>query len=203
VPSRSDIVTFHDPPVPPGQSPWVDGARPLVGVEVVEADPAWPQWYDELAARVRTALGWRVLDIQHVGSTAVPGLPAKPIIDIDLTVADPDDEPAYVPDLEAVGFVLRAREPWWWGHRMLRDTEPWCHLHVFGCDSPEPIKHRIFRDWLRGNPDECALYARTKREAAEAANAAGEHMMQNNARKERVVREIYHRAFVATGLLAE
>ncbi len=68
---------------------------------------------------------------------------------------------------------------------------------------PEPIKHRIFRDWLRGNTDQLELYARTKREAAEAANAGGEHTMQYNARKERVIREIYHRAFVAAGLLDE
>lgn len=65
----------------------------------------------------------------------------------------------------------------------------------------EPVKHRIFRDWLRGNPDERDLYAATKREAAEAARAAGEHSMQYNARKEKVVREIYARAFAAAGLV--
>lgn len=203
MPSRLDIVTFHEPPVPPGESPWVPGVGPQVGIEVADPDPAWAQWYDELASRIRSALGWRVLDLDHVGSTSVPGLPAKPIIDIDLTVADPDDEPAYVPALEAVDFELRVREPWWFGHRVLRAAEPSCHLHVFGYDSPELVKHRIFRDWLRGNADEREVYARTKREAADAANTAGEHGMQYNARKEQVVREIYHRAFVATGLLDE
>ena len=156
---------------------------------------------DELAHRIRGALGWRVLQLEHVGSTSVPDLPAKPIIDIDLTVADPDDEPAYVPALEAAGFELRVREPWWYGHRVLRAVEPRCHLHVFGFDSPEPVKHRIFRDWLRGNPADRELYAEAKRAAAAAANARGEHAMQYNARKEQVVREIYHRAFVAAGLL--
>jgi GrpB-like predicted nucleotidyltransferase (UPF0157 family) len=201
VPSREEIVTFHDPPPPDGASPWVAGAGPQKDIEVVDPDPAWPQSYDDLAARVRTALGWRAIVIEHVGSTSVPGLPAKPIIDIDLVVADPDDEAAYVPALEAAGFELRVREPWWFGHRLLRSTEPRCHLHVFGPDSPEVVKHRLFRDWLRGDADDRELYAATKREAAAAAKAAGEDMMQYNARKEQVVREIYRRAFLAMGLL--
>ena len=133
----------------------------------------------------------------------MPGLPAKPIIDIDLTVADPDDEAAYVPGLEAVDFELRVREPWWYGHRVLRALEPRCNLHVFGYDSPELVKHRIFRDWLRGNAAEREVYADAKRQAAAASNARDEHGMQYNARKEQVVREIYARAFVATGLLEE
>lgn len=203
MPSRIDIVTFHDTPAPPGESPWVPGAGPQLGVAVVDPDPVWPQWYAELASTIRAALGWRVLSLDHVGSTSVPGLAAKPVIDIDLTVADPNDESAYVPALEAGGFQLRVREPWWWGHRVLRATRPPCHLHVFGYDSPELVKHRIFRDWLRGNADERELYARTKREAARAANAGGEHSMQYNARKERTIREIYHRSFVAAGLLDE
>lgn len=203
MPSRMDIVTFRDPPPPPGESPWVAGAGPQVGVSVVDPDPSWPASYSKLATRIRAALGWRVLDLDHVGSTSVPGLPAKPIIDIDLTVADPDDEAAYVPALEAVGFELRVREPWWYGHRCLRAGQPPCHLHVFGYDSPELVKHRIFRNWLRGNAGERELYARTKLEAAEAANAGGEHSMQYNARKEAVIHDIYRRAFVAAGLLAE
>ena len=203
MPSHFDIVTFHDPPPPPGQSPWVPGAGPQVGVAVVDPDHTWPESYAKLASRIRTALGWRVLNLDHVGSTSVPGLAAKPIIDIDLTVADPNDESAYVPALEAAGFALAVREPWWYGHRVLRATEPPCHLHVFGYDSPELVKHRILRDWLRGNADERELYARTKREAAEAANAGGEHAMQYNARKEQVIREMYHRAFVAAGLIDE
>lgn len=201
MPSRIDIVTFHDPPVPPGRTMYAPGAGPAPEVHVVEADERWAQWYDALAGWVREALGWRVLDLQHIGSTAVPGLPAKPVIDIDLVVADSADEAAYLPALEARGFELRVREPWWFEHRVLRHTDPRCHLHVFGPDAPEPVKHRIFRDWLRGNPDERELYARAKREAAEAARAAGEHSMQYNARKEQVVREIYARAFAAAGLL--
>jgi GrpB-like predicted nucleotidyltransferase (UPF0157 family) len=201
MPSRAEIVSFDDSPPPPGADPWVAGAAPATGIEMTSPDPAWPLQYDVLAARIRHALGWRVLQIDHVGSTAVPGLAAKPIIDIDLTVADPGDEQHYVPALEKAGFRLRIREPWWYGHRMLRADNPPCNLHVFGFDSPELVKHRIFRDWLTGNPGERDLYAGAKREAASSANAGGEHVMQYNARKQQVIREIYHRAFLATGLL--
>ena len=65
------------------------------------------------------------------------------------------------------------------------------------------MRHRIFRDWLRGNPAERDRYAAAKGRAASAANARAEHVMQYNARKQQVIREIYHRAFVAAGLLQE
>jgi GrpB-like predicted nucleotidyltransferase (UPF0157 family) len=201
VPSRAEIVAFDDSPPPPGASAWVDGAVAAGGIAMTEPDPAWPLHYSDLATRIRQALGWRVLQIEHVGSTSVPGLPAKPIIDIDLTVADSGREPDYVPALEAAGFTLTVREPWWYGHRMLRADEPRCNLHVFGPESPELIRHRIFRDWLRGNPADRDRYAAVKRRAASEANAHGEHVMQYNARKEHVIREIYERAFTAAGLL--
>jgi GrpB-like predicted nucleotidyltransferase (UPF0157 family) len=209
MPSRAEIVSFAVPAPPAGTDPWVPGAAPAVGIEVADPDPAWPRQYDELAGRIREALGWRALQLEHVGSTSVPRLAAKPVIDIDLTVADPEREPDYVPALEAIGFRLVIREPWWYGHRALRagqpgsNDQPGSNLHVFGFDSPEPIRHRIFRDWLRGNPAERDRYAATKRQAASEANAGGEHVMQYNARKQQVIREIYHRAFVAAGLLEE
>jgi GrpB-like predicted nucleotidyltransferase (UPF0157 family) len=203
MPSRIEIVSFVDPVPPPGADPWVAGIRPAVGIEVTDPDPAWPRQYDDLAGRIRGALGWRVLQLEHVGSTSVPGLAAKPVIDIDLTVADPGREQDYVPALETVGFRVVRREPWWYGHRVLCADGPSCNLHVFGFDSPELIKHRIFRNWLRGNPEERDRYADAKRQAASAANAAGEHVMQYNARKQQVIREIYHRAFVAAGLLED
>lgn len=196
-------MSFDDSLPPPGADPWVPGAAPARGIEITEPDPAWPQHYADLADRIRKVLGWRVLQLEHVGSTSVPGLPAKPIIDIDLTVADPGREQDYVPALETAGFTLVVREPWWYGHRMLRADQPRCNLHVFGFDSPEPVRHRIFRDWLRGNPGERDRYAAIKRQAASEANARGEHVMQYNARKEQVIREIYQRAFAATGLLQQ
>lgn len=203
MPSRAEIVSFDDSRPPPGADPWVPGAAPAAGIEVTDADPAWPRQYDDLAGRIRQALGWRALQLEHVGSTSVPGLAAKPVIDIDLTVADSGREQHYVPALEAIGFRLVIRQPWWYGHRALVLDEPHCNLHVFAFDSAEAVRHRIFRDWLRGNPEERDRYAAVKRQAASDANAAGEHVMQYNARKEEVVREIYHRAFVATGLLEE
>jgi GrpB-like predicted nucleotidyltransferase (UPF0157 family) len=203
MPSRAEIVSFDVCPPPPGADSWVPGAAPAVGIEVAEPDPAWPRRYDELAARIRQALGWRVLQLEHVGSTAVPGLAAKPVMDIDLTVADPAREQDYVPALEAIGFRLVIREPWRLGHRALVTDEPRCNLHVYGFDSPEPVRHRIFRDWLRGNPGDRDRYAAGKRQAAFQANAGAEHVMQYNARKQQVVREIYHRAFAAAGLLDE
>jgi GrpB-like predicted nucleotidyltransferase (UPF0157 family) len=203
VPSRADIVTFDDSPGPPGADAWVADAPRAIGVQFREPDPDWPRLYLVLADRIREALGWRVLQLEHVGSTSVPGLPAKPIIDIDLTVADPGREQAYVPALEETGFRLVIREPWWHGHRVLRADEPRCNLHVFGFDSPELVRHRIFRDWLRGNPDERDLYASAKRRAAAEANARGEHDMEYNARKQQVIREIYYRAFAASGMLDE
>jgi GrpB-like predicted nucleotidyltransferase (UPF0157 family)/AcrR family transcriptional regulator len=199
----AEIVTFDDSPPPPGFSAWVGGGPRATGIEITDPDPDWPQRFRVLADRIRDVLGWRALQLEHVGSTSVPGLPAKPIIDIDLTVADPGCEQDYVPALEAAGFRLEIREPWWEGHRCLRADEPRCNLHVFGFDSPELVKHRIFRDWLRGNPGERDRYAAVKRQAAADANERGEHVMQYNARKQQVIREIYHRAFVAAGLLEE
>jgi GrpB-like predicted nucleotidyltransferase (UPF0157 family) len=203
MPSRAEIVSFDDSAPPPGADPWLPGTAPDTGIEVTDPHPAWPRQYHDLASRIREALGWRVLQLEHVGSTSVPGLAAKPIIDIDLTVADPERERDYVPALEAIGFRLVIREPWRYGHRALVADEPRCNLHVFGFDSPEPVRHRIFRDWLRGNPAEREHYVATKRQAASEANAGGEHVMQYNARKQQVIREIYRRAFVAAGLLEE
>jgi GrpB-like predicted nucleotidyltransferase (UPF0157 family) len=203
MPSRTEIVTFDDSPPPPGAKAWVADAPRAIGIEVTGPDPDWPRQYRVLAARIRNALGWRVLQLEHVGSTSVPGLSAKPVIDIDLTVADPGREEDYVPALEKIGFRLVIREPWWYGHRVLRADEPRCNLHVFGFDSPELVKHRIFRDWLRGNRGERDRYADAKRQAAAEANARGEHDMQYNARKQQIIRDIYHRAFIAAGLLEE
>ena len=127
-----------------------------------------------------------MLALDHVGSTAVPGLTAKPIIDIDLTVADPADEDAWLPDLERVGFELVIREPWWHEHRMVVSDEPRCQLHVFGPTAPEPIRHMMFRDRLRTHPEDLALYQATKLVAAAASNSAGEHGRDYDLRKQAV-----------------
>jgi len=136
MPSRAEIVSFDHSPPSPGVNPWVvPGTGPGVGIEITDPDPGWPRQYDGLADRIREALGWRVLQLEH-GFHRGPGTGGKPVIDIDLTVADPARERDYVPALETIGFRLMIREPWWYGHRMLRADEPPCNLHVFGCDSP-------------------------------------------------------------------
>ena len=147
-----EIVTFDDAPPPAGESPWVAGQDPMTELRVVPADPLWPESYRMLAAVITEALGDVALAVEHVGSTAVPGLPAKPVIDIDLTAADSRNEQAYVPALERRGFVLVIREPRWYEHRCLRREDPACILHVFSPDCAETERHRIFRDWLRSHP---------------------------------------------------
>jgi GrpB-like predicted nucleotidyltransferase (UPF0157 family) len=195
-----EIVTFDDAPPPPGASPWVAGQGPMTELRLVPADPSWPEKYMMLAAVITEALGDSAFGIEHVGSTSVPGLLAKPVIDIDLTVADSRNEQAYVPALERRGFVLVVREPWWYAHRCLRREDPACNLHVFSPDCPETERHRLFRDWLRSNPEDRALYAAAKTGAAADTRATGGHTMDYNARKEFVIREIYGRAFRALGL---
>jgi GrpB-like predicted nucleotidyltransferase (UPF0157 family) len=202
MPTPDEITRHHDDEdTSGGRSAWLPGKSPRTGISVVDPDPAWPAQFEVLAERIRAALGTAALHVEHVGSTSVPGLPAKPIIDLDLTVDDSSDERAWLPPLEAVGFELVIREPWWHEHRALSGVDPWCNLHVFSPDCPETIRHVIFRDWLRGHPDDLALYRDAKLGAASEANAVGEHVMQYNARKEPVIRAIYDRAFRAAGLL--
>jgi GrpB-like predicted nucleotidyltransferase (UPF0157 family) len=135
-------------------------------VRLVVPDPEWAAQYARQEERIRSALGPRVVRVEHVGSTAVPGLAAKPVIDIVLTVADSSDEAGYLPDLEAAGYVLQFREPDWYEHRFLRDHNPDVQVHVFTDGSSEVERMLLFRDRLRSRPDERELYERTKRELA-------------------------------------
>lgn len=172
---------------------WVGGPKaPPRPIEIVEPDPEWPSRYAAEAARIREALGDAVIRIEHVGSTSVPGLPAKPIIDIDLLVADSAAEETYVPLLARYGYRLVLREPWWNGHRMLNDPEGRFNLHVFPVGAPEPLRHLLFRDWLRSHPDDRELYASAKRElaASTAENPEGYSLAKNAA-----IDDIYTRIF--------
>lgn len=194
MPTPEEITRHHDPD--PDVSPWV-GPPQHDTVELVPYNPDWPQRYVTLAADIRKALGAAVLGLQHVGSTAVPGLAAKDVIDIDLTVADPRDEDAYVPLLGGIGYRLTIREPGWHQHRCLRHDDPRVNLHVFGPDCPETIRHRMFRDWLRDHPEDLARYEAAKRSAIPGRG----QVMDYNARKQPVIREIYDRLFRVAGLL--
>ncbi len=135
-------------------------------IELREYDPDWPRLFDREAARIRSILGDRVVRLEHVGSTSVPGLAAKPIIDIVLAVPDSSDESTYLPALEAAGYVLRIREPEWFEHRVFKGPDTNINLHVFSDGCVEIARMTGFRDWLRSHDDERALYERTKRELA-------------------------------------
>ncbi len=133
---------------------------------LVDYDDAWPVRFEREARRIRTALGTRALLLEHAGSTSVPGLVAKPIIDVVLAVPDSTNEDDYVPALEAEGYTLRIREPDWYEHRMLRKADPSVNLHVFSADCPEIDRMLAFRDHLRADAADRELYERTKRDLA-------------------------------------
>jgi len=135
-------------------------------IQIVDYDPEWPLLYEREAERVQSALGDRVLFLEHVGSTSVPGLAAKPKIDMLLVVANTADEPSYVPALEAAGYVLRIREPDWYEHRMFKGPDTDINLHVFSTGCREIDRMLLFRNWLRSNESDRRLYERTKRELA-------------------------------------
>jgi GrpB-like predicted nucleotidyltransferase (UPF0157 family) len=142
-------------------------AKQLSGpILLADYDPAWPELFEREAARIKAALGERALRIEHVGSTSVPGLAAKPIIDIVLVVPDSADEPAYAPPLEAAGYVLSIREPDWFEHRVFKGPDTNVNLHVFSAGCAEIERMVGFRDWLRQNDDDRDLYECSKRELA-------------------------------------
>jgi GrpB-like predicted nucleotidyltransferase (UPF0157 family) len=163
-------------------------------VEVVPPDPGWPADYRRVRERVIAALGERVVALEHVGSTSVPDLWAKPLIDIDLTVADSSEEASYLPALEAAGFELRIREPDWEEHRLLGGHEPWTNLHVWSPGSTEPRRHVAFRDWLRANEGDRRVYAELKRSLAAQGFT---DVMDYNTAKGGLIYDIYERIFAA------
>jgi GrpB-like predicted nucleotidyltransferase (UPF0157 family) len=139
----------------------VHGLRPT-RVVLADYDPTWPVRFNETADQLRAILGTRLRLIEHIGSTSVPGLIAKPIIDIVIGIDDPEDEPSYLPDLEATGYQLRVREP---GHRCLRGAaapELPVNLHCYRSDSTSIRRDLVFRDRLRTDSADRALYAATK-----------------------------------------
>lgn len=144
-----------------GEPPELDGP-----VLLADYDPGWPALYEREAARIRGLLGDRVLLLEHVGSTSVPGLAAKPVIDILLVVADPAEEASYVPALERAGYRVVIREPGWHEHRALKGPDTDVNLHVHPPGSPEIERHLRFRDRLRASEADRELYEQAKRELA-------------------------------------
>jgi GrpB-like predicted nucleotidyltransferase (UPF0157 family) len=136
-------------------------------ITLMEYNPHWPKLFERESGRIRSLLGDRVRRLEHVGSTAVPGLCAKPIIDILLTVTDSAYETSYVPALENAGYVLRIREPDWFEHRMFKGPDTDINLHVFSEGTSEAERMLRFRDWLRTHEADREKYARVKRELAQ------------------------------------
>lgn len=162
-------------------------------VVLADYDPRWPDLFAREEERIRAALGDRALHVEHVGSTSVPGLPAKPIVDIVLVVADSADEGSYVPALEAAGYVLRIREPDWFEHRLFKGPETEIGLHVFSAGCAEIERMLAFRDRLRTDAADRELYLRTKRELAARTWRYRQHYADA---KSAVVEEILTRALL-------
>ena len=179
--SDEDLQTYRIGRLTPHNAP----------VELAEYDPEWPTLFEREADRIRTVLGGAALGIEHVGSTSVPGLAAKPIVDILLVVADSGDEPSYLPALEAAGYVLRVREPDWFEHRLFKGPDTDVNVHVFSAGAAESDQMLIFRDRLRTSDADRDLYERTKRELA---GRTWRHVQHYADAKSSVVLEILGRA---------
>lgn len=165
VSERHALASSVMPDVWPGWSVTSGSTREGDTIVVSEYDPEWPIRYVRWRETLMDALGNAALAIEHVGSTAVPGLPAKPIIDVQVSVADLSREDLYVPPLEGVGLQLRSRDDL---HRyfrpfphMIRDI----HVHVCEVGSSWEVEHLEFRNYLREHPEACARYAQAKRDA--------------------------------------
>ncbi|HSK56085.1 MAG TPA: GrpB family protein [Jiangellales bacterium] len=162
-------------------------------VALAAPDPGWGDAAQELLSDIREALGAEAPVAEHVGSTSVPGLPAKPVLDLVLGVRDPADESTYVPELEARGYRLHIREPEWHEHRLLVRTDPAVQVHVFAAGSSEIDRMVVFRDHLRREVGDRDLYLRTKRDLASRTWA---YVQDYADAKSEVVEEILRRALV-------
>lgn len=146
---------------------WIGDPPKLEGkIQLAEYDSRWPELFVREAIRLRGILGDGVVLLEHVGSTSVPGLAAKPVIDILLVVPDPADEATYVPALAAAGYRLVIREPDWYEHRVLKGPDTNINIHVHPPDSPEIGRMIDFRDHLRAHDDDRLLYESVKRRLA-------------------------------------
>ena len=199
--SRDGKWKLPPPPEPASEdrlaSITVGERKPLNShINLAPYDPNWPSMFSRIAAKVRAALSERALLLEHVGSTAIRGLSAKPIIDMVLAVEDPTDEAFYAPPLEARGFVLRIREPDWFQHRLLKSHDIESNLHVFSAGCAEIERMLAFRDWLRAHDDDRRLYERTK---VALAARTWRHVQNYADAKSDIVREILERALESTG----
>src|SRR5271165_1856055 len=167
-----------------------------MNVSIADYDPRWPELFTREADRIQSVLSSRALRIEHAGSTSVPGLAAKPVIDVVLVVAASAQEDAYAPALEAAGYVLRIREPKWYEHRLFNGPDTDIIRRVFSSGCPEIDQMLLFRDWLRDSAADRELYARTK---LVLAQQEWEDVQNYADAKTVVIEEIMARARAAVG----
>ena len=134
-------------------------------VSIVEYDPSWPDRYRDWRDRLAAGLGPVARRIDHVGSTSVPGLAAKPTIDIQISVEHLDDEDAYAPTLVKLGLVLRSRDDLHRFFRPPRDRVRDVHVHVCQAGGAWEREHLLFRDHLRTHAEARTQYAAAKQDA--------------------------------------
>jgi GrpB-like predicted nucleotidyltransferase (UPF0157 family) len=139
------------------------GGREKSEISIADYDSRWAARFELEHTRIRDALGDLALRIEHIGSTAVPGLAAKPIIDVLVTVENPEDDAVIGAAMQSAGYALRVREP---GHRMFRTPARDVHVHLWASTSPEVPRYLAFRDQLRRSFDDRLAYERLKRELA-------------------------------------
>jgi GrpB-like predicted nucleotidyltransferase (UPF0157 family) len=164
-------------------------------ITLAEYDPQWPALFDREAVRIRAVLGDTAVRVEHVGSTSVPGLAAKPIIDILLAVPDSAGEQAYAPALEAAGYVLRIREPNWFEHRLFKGPDTNINLHVFTVGAAEIDRMLLFRDHLRADDADRDAYLQVKRDLA---RRTWQHVQHYADSKAAIVEQIMARASAAS-----
>ena len=187
---------FHGTPEQMGAALVGEPPTKWESIVIEDYDPAWVDRFAAARSLLSEVLGGLIVNVEHVGSTSVPGLAAKPIIDIDLVIEETADEGRYVTPLERLGYRLVLREPWWYGHRMLVSPEEDVNLHVWPRGAPEPVRHRLFRDWLRSHPEDRDLYATAKRRLArDTADQPGDYSLAKND----VIDDIYARIFAGAG----
>jgi GrpB-like predicted nucleotidyltransferase (UPF0157 family) len=186
--SRWGKLSAVNQPGPEGFDEYLDavlvGGREERVIEIVEYRPEWAERFKTERDRIGSELGPRARTIEHIGSTAVPGLAAKPIVDIMVTVEDPDDESCYLPQLENVGYVVRVREG---GHRMLRNRDRHVHVHIWAAGSEDERRHRLFREWLRSSAEDRAAYERMKRDLAGRYNDMNYYAQAKSNLVERII----------------
>lgn len=194
--TSKEIMTFYV--AHPSDSYFVEGVPPIEMVEVVPYNHLWPNIYENIASIIKQKLGVNVEAIDHIGSTAIPEIAAKPIIDIDLSVCDSENEQCYLPALEELGFKLVVREPRFYGHRLFHLENPRVNLHVFTFRSPEAIRHLLFRNWLRESEEDRQVYINAKLDAVKGCELDIEKYHKN---KQDMVHYIYQKIFQALGFI--